>query len=131
MAFWDGTFQSSLPAFCVVKRKRQTGAFLVKGENLPVYKAVQLSKQWPPKFTKVRIYFEDGTELAYVDSRRLGKVRIQNDPEHESPIGDLALDPVLDAISVAYLTGKFQRANTAIKNVLLDQERVLVCAATA
>src|SRR5690606_30742857 len=95
----------------------QTGSFLIKGERVPVYKRVTFSGEaWPPKFTKVRIYFEDGTELAYVDGRRLGKVRIQNDPPNESPIVDLALDPVLEEPSDDRLAEVCRKANTAIKS---------------
>jgi len=103
----------------------QTGSFLIKGEHVPVYKRVTFSGDfWPPKFTKVRIYFEDGTELAYVDGRRLGKVRVQHDPPNESPIADLALDPALEEPTDDALAEVCRKANTAIKNVLLDQERV-------
>ena len=33
--------------------------------------------QWPPRFTKLRLFFEGGGELAMADGRRLGRIRLR------------------------------------------------------
>ena len=41
---------------------------------------------WPPRFTKLRLTFGDGGELAMSDGRRLGRIRLRHDPRAEPPI---------------------------------------------
>src|SRR5213594_5151485 len=38
---------------------------------------------WPPRFTKLRLVFEGGHELAIADGRRLGRLRLRTDPAAE------------------------------------------------
>jgi formamidopyrimidine-DNA glycosylase len=47
-----------------------------------------------PRF--LRLYFKtnDGTEMAYTDPRRFGRIRLLNDPENEKPISELGIDPL-------------------------------------
>jgi formamidopyrimidine-DNA glycosylase len=91
---------------------------------VPLYKAFTVSKAWPPKFTKVMIMFEDGTQLAFVDSRRLGKIRLREDPANTEPISALALDPIHDEVTTKHIHDTLQRLSAPIKAVLLDQEKV-------
>ena len=46
---------------------------------------------WPPRFTKLRLAFEGGHELAIADGRRLGRIRLRQDPATEPPIAGLGL----------------------------------------
>src|SRR5205085_12157861 len=38
---------------------------------------------WPPRFTKLRLVFDNGAELVLADARRLGRVRLREDPASE------------------------------------------------
>src|SRR6185436_7489304 len=50
---------------------------------------------WPPRFTKLRLFLDDGGELVYADARRLGRVRLRHDPSQEPPISLLGFDALL------------------------------------
>jgi very-short-patch-repair endonuclease len=47
---------------------------------------------WPPRFVKLRLTFDDGGELAMADARRLGRIRLRDDPRREPPVADLGFD---------------------------------------
>lgn len=100
-----------------------TGAFRVRGE-VPLElesspKTPDMS--WPPRFTKIHIVLDDGGEIAMTNARRLGRIRLRNDPATEPPIGDLGFDPLLDLPSATVLVDRLRRRKKTIKGVLLDQ----------
>jgi formamidopyrimidine-DNA glycosylase len=47
---------------------------------------------WPPRFLKLHLVLDDGTEVAFRDARRLGRVRLRHDPRAEPPISLLGFD---------------------------------------
>src|SRR5262252_9777098 len=61
------------------------------GFHTPARAAVKLVSEgrrraaagWPPRFTKLRLTFDDGGELIMADARRLGRIRLRNDPRRE------------------------------------------------
>src|SRR5919198_4649606 len=53
---------------------RGTLRLVAHGKNGPGF-------AWPPRFMKLRLEFDDGGELAYADARRLGRVRLRDDPQ--------------------------------------------------
>ena len=77
--------------------------------------------QWPPRFTKIHLFFDDGGELVMTNARRLGRIRLREDPATEAPIADLGFDPLLDLPA----EGAFRRAlaarSSVVKALLLDQ----------
>jgi formamidopyrimidine-DNA glycosylase len=76
---------------------------------------------WPPRFTKLRLRFEDGGELAFADARRLGRVRLRDDPAREPPISLLGFD-ALRGLPPRRRFAELLRARAApVKAVLLDQ----------
>jgi formamidopyrimidine-DNA glycosylase len=76
---------------------------------------------WPPRFMKLRLRFDDGGELAYADARRLGRVRLRDDPQHEPPISLLGFDAFRELPSLRDF-GTLVRARSApMKALLLDQ----------
>ena len=76
---------------------------------------------WPPRFTKLRLLFAGGQELAIVDGRRLGRIRLRQDPAVEPPIGRLGFD-ALDGLPSRGQFRALARARTgAVKALLLDQ----------
>lgn len=100
-----------------------TGFLQVKGHDRTLYRAAperQQSAEWPPRFTKLRLSFEDGTELAFGDARRLGRAFSASDPEVVT--STLGFDPIhappsqLDAFPLS--------KKTPIKSMLLDQSFV-------
>ena len=77
--------------------------------------------QWPPRFTKVRMYLDDGGELVFTNARRFGRVRLREDPETEPPISELGFDPILDLPSPRRFVSMLLARKAPVKAVLLDQ----------
>jgi len=76
---------------------------------------------WPPRFTKLRLAFEGGHELAIADGRRLGRIRLRQDPATEPPIAALGFD-ALRGLPGAARFRELARARAApVKALLLDQ----------
>lgn len=105
-----------------------TGSFAMKGKPLPRYQNFKISESsWPPKFTKLELLLSNGERLAFCDPRRLGRVRVRDDPLNTAPIVNLARDPVIDGLSAEDITSALTspRVVTApIKAALLDQEKI-------
>jgi formamidopyrimidine-DNA glycosylase len=87
-----------------------TGSFALYGEDAP-----------RPRFWKMELRMDDGRRLAFVDSRRFGRVRLQTDPQRERPLVNLGFD-VLDELPPARnLVPVLARRSAPVKAVLLDQ----------
>jgi formamidopyrimidine-DNA glycosylase len=80
-----------------------------------------LDRSWPPAFWKIHLTLDDGTELAMTNARRLGRIRLQHDPEHELPIAGLGFDPLYEMPPAAVLAADLRRRKGVLKAVLLDQ----------
>lgn len=78
-------------------------------------------RDWPPRFTKLRITFDDGGELAIADARRLGRIRLRHDPANEPPISLLGFDALLAVPSSRRVAELLADRSAPIKAVLLDQ----------
>ncbi len=76
---------------------------------------------WPPRFTKIHLTLADGAELVMTNKRRLGRIRLKDDPQSEAPINALGFDPLLDLPSPAQFADLLGRRSGVIKAVLLDQ----------
>jgi formamidopyrimidine-DNA glycosylase len=76
---------------------------------------------WPPRFTKLHLLFDDGAELAFTNARRLGRIRLRDDPRSEPPIAKLGFDPHLQMPAPDLFAGLVRRRRVAIKALLLDQ----------
>jgi len=76
---------------------------------------------WPPRFTKLHLRFADGGELALADGRRLGRIRLRQDPPAEPPIGALGFDAWRALPTPARFHAMLRERNAPIKAVLLDQ----------
>lgn len=74
-----------------------------------------------PRFWKFELLLNDGTRLAMPDGRRLGRVRLLENPAQEPPISKLGIDPYLDLPPVRHLAKLLSRRRTPIKALLLDQ----------
>ena len=76
---------------------------------------------WPPRFTKIRMILDDGGELAMTNKRRLGRIRLKEDPATEPPINALGFDPLLDLPSAIRFAELLTTRSAVIKSLLLDQ----------
>lgn len=80
-----------------------------------------LDRSWPPKWCKIRLIFDDGGELAMIDKRRFGRIRLREHPREEPPISDLGFDPLLNLPTAKALAALLEGRRAPIKAVLLDQ----------
>ncbi|MEM6991938.1 MAG: DNA-formamidopyrimidine glycosylase family protein [Myxococcota bacterium] len=80
-----------------------------------------LTHAWPPRFTKIRLWLSDGGELAMTNARRLGRIRLQDDPRREPPVAKLGFDPLYEMPSRADFSARLRKRKGLLKAVLLDQ----------
>ncbi len=77
-----------------------------------------------PEHTRLRLDFEGGGHMAYINVRRLGEIGLVEDPERfveEEALGPDALDPDFDAEALAeLLAGR----RGAVKSTLMDQSHI-------
>lgn len=83
--------------------------------------AREVDRTWPPRFTKLRLGFDDGGELAFTNARRLGRIRLRDDPRGEPPISKLGYDPLLELPDAADWDRRIGRKKTVVKSLLLNQ----------
>jgi formamidopyrimidine-DNA glycosylase len=77
--------------------------------------------EWPPRFAKLALTFDDGGELVFADARRLGRVRLRRDPTKEPPISLLGFDALLGVPSLPRFRALLAERSAPMKAVLLDQ----------
>jgi len=80
-----------------------------------------LRTDWPPRFTKLVLRFDDGGELAVADARRLGRLRLRDDPLTEPPVSRLGFDALFGVPSFAKFRDLVRARSTSMKALLLDQ----------
>jgi formamidopyrimidine-DNA glycosylase len=108
-----------------------TGGVAVKGKAGPQYQRYSINcaeDDWPPRFTKLQVCLDDGTEWAYCDSRRFGRVKLlhldnvdEASVECQPPISALGWDPLLSMPSLEEFMASLSKQRRAIKALLLDQ----------
>jgi formamidopyrimidine-DNA glycosylase len=76
---------------------------------------------WPPRFTKLHLVFDDGGELVLADARRLGRVRLRDDPAKEPPISLLGFDAHRALPPFAEFRDLVRARSAPLKALLLDQ----------
>ena len=76
---------------------------------------------WPPRFLKLKLTFDDGGELAMADARRLGRIRLRDDPRAESPVVDLGFDALHELPTPARFLALLRERSAPLKALLLDQ----------
>ena len=74
----------------------------------------------PPRFWKLDLLAGD-RRVAFCDVRRLGRIRLQDDPPNQPPISDLGFDALHGLPPAAELARHLARRSAPIKAVLLDQ----------
>ncbi|EPS99592.1 hypothetical protein FOMPIDRAFT_1030790 [Fomitopsis schrenkii] len=105
-----------------------TGMLQVKGQMAKYYRETPrtASTDWPPKFMKFILHIEDSvtheiTQLAFLDARRLGRIRLCANPLTEPPISTLGFDPILSMPDLDWFKQAALKRSCPIKALLLDQ----------
>lgn len=102
-----------------------TGQFLTRGSAPIQYRSSPKSGEdasaWPPRWWKIHLTFDDGGELVMTNKRRLGRIRLRDDPEHEPPISELGFDPLFNLPSPRKFASQLSARKGPIKAVLMDQ----------
>jgi formamidopyrimidine-DNA glycosylase len=86
-------------------------------------------KAWPPRFWKFILKTEGG-EVAFVDARRLARIRLLDCEGSElrktKPLSDNGPDPVLDkdVFTETWLREKMKKKRIPVKSFLLDQGNI-------
>jgi len=80
--------------------------------------------EWPPRFTKIHLWFSGGGELAMTNARRLGRIRLREEPLAEPPLSKLGPDPLIEMPSPATFAERLRARKGVLKSVLLDQSFV-------
>ncbi|KAJ7071385.1 AtMMH-1 [Mycena amicta] len=138
--FW---LNLSGPGRCPLLHFGMTGMLQVKGELATYYKETpkSASTDWPPRFMKAThkphlaanttltsaqfiIHLSDGAQIAFLDARRLGRVRLCQTPgaRAEPPLSDLGFDPILSMPSREDFKDRVLARSCPIKALLLDQK---------
>ena len=100
-----------------------TGSFRTPDET-PLKLASSPAREgprWPPRFVKMHLFLSGGRELVVVNKRRLGRIRLRQDPAAEPPISRLGFDPLLDPPAPGEFRRRVAARRTPIKALLLDQ----------
>jgi formamidopyrimidine-DNA glycosylase len=76
---------------------------------------------WPPRFAKLILTFDDGGALAMADARRLGRIRLRDDPRREPPVAELGFDALRELPPPAQFLALLRARGAPMKALLLDQ----------
>ena len=99
-----------------------TGSLVVKGVKSHQYRTFKVDgSDWPPKYWKVLLDLEGDVSMAFSDSRRFARVRLQDCPADHEPVSLLGFDPVLSMPSLAEFAGLIKGQKRSLKVLLLDQ----------
>jgi formamidopyrimidine-DNA glycosylase len=97
-----------------------TGFIQVRGHDRAIYRAApekNQSEEWPPRFVKLELHFEDGSQLAFGDSRRLGRITFVD--SLDCIVSKLGFDPIINPPTCLELFDTKRKAS--VKSLLLDQ----------
>jgi formamidopyrimidine-DNA glycosylase len=79
------------------------------------------ARQDRPAFWKIELITTAGQRLAMINKRRLGRIRLFNDPVREDPIAGLGFDPLYEMQDAAGFVESVRKRKVPIKVLLLDQ----------
>jgi len=99
----------------------------VKGHDPTYYRRKpKETDAWPPRFMKFILHLKGAgdkpsAQLAFLDPRRLGRIRLCKSPLTEPPISALGFDPLLSMPSLDDFIHSVKKRTCPIKALLLDQ----------
>ena len=101
-----------------------TGNMRVRGVDSTRYVNIKTEgEDWPPRFTKLRVWFEGGVELAFCDSRRFARVRVyEGDPLKCPPVSLLGFDALDEVPGPEAFREALRARGSPVKAALLDQK---------
>ena len=76
---------------------------------------------WPPRFARLILTFDDGGRLAMADARRLGRIRLRDDPRREPPVAELGFDALDELPPPGRFLALLRERTAPMKALLLDQ----------
>jgi len=79
---------------------------------------------WPPDRATLRVQFKTGAEVAFVTTRRMGRVRLVEAPLVEAPVNRLGADVLSELPELGSFQALFMSRRGNIKGGLLDQTRL-------
>lgn len=88
------------------------------------------TQEWPPRFWKFIFKTEDDNEVAFIDARRLARIRLVdadgNDLRNQTPLKENGPDPVIDkgVLTLEWFTKKMRSKRVPVKALLLDQANI-------
>ncbi|KIR76748.1 formamidopyrimidine-DNA glycosylase [Cryptococcus gattii E566] len=109
-----------------------TGMIQLKGQEPTWYRRrpKESVDVWPPRFYKFVLRLEpqkgsigdEPRELAFIDGRRLGRLRLVSDPVSSyPPVSELGFDPVLSHPTLEEFTKLLVNKKGTVKGVIMDQ----------
>ncbi len=99
-----------------------TGAFHVpEGNHLQLESGIDPGSDWPPRFWKIQLEFDDGGRLAMTSARRFGRIKMRQTPREEPPLSKLGFDPLLSMPTAAAFAKRIGGRRGTLKGLLLDQ----------
>ncbi|KAK8861728.1 hypothetical protein IAR55_002551 [Kwoniella newhampshirensis] len=113
-----------------------TGMIQLKGQEPTWYRRrpKENSNVWPPKFCKLSVELakvleprpgsvsDELRELAFLDGRRLGRLRLLPDPvTAHPPVSALGFDPVLDHPTLDEFKDLIAKKKGTVKGMIMDQ----------
>jgi formamidopyrimidine-DNA glycosylase len=99
-----------------------TGGTVVRGKGGAHYQRYAVEDTtWPPRFLRLELHFQDGTQWAFCDSRRFARIRLVRNPLQSAPLKDLGWDPLLSWPSLSEFSEALLKQRRTIKALLLDQ----------
>lgn len=100
-----------------------SGAILFRGTKTVQYKRSipRDEEEWPPPYHKLLLTFDNGVQMAFVDFRRFGRIRLQQNPLEEPPISELGPDAFLHLPPFPDFFSALKKRKLPLKAVLLDQ----------
>ncbi|MBZ0114755.1 MAG: hypothetical protein K8J08_19995 [Thermoanaerobaculia bacterium] len=100
-----------------------TGSFRIPDQVvLPLASSARSpDPQWPPRFTKIHLHLNDGGETVMTNARRLGRIRLREDPATEPPVSRLGFDPLLEMPNEEEFRALMSERKGNIKGLLLNQ----------
>ncbi|KAI7974478.1 hypothetical protein EIK77_008658 [Talaromyces pinophilus] len=117
----------------VVMHFGMTGWMKIKNADTYYYRTTNADdKDWPPKYWKFLLETDETpkTEAAFVDPRRLARVRLVDCPADDirqyTPLKENGPDPVTDKdiLTIEWLQDKIKSKKVPIKALLLDQANI-------
>jgi formamidopyrimidine-DNA glycosylase len=100
-----------------------TGHFLSPGHDGIVYEtgAKMPDDAWPPRFWKIHVELDDGGEFVMTNPRRLGRIRLRDEPEAEPPISKLGFDALDEVPPLPEFRQMLEGRRGNVKGLLMGQ----------